>query len=205
MKTNQGLIPLAGVTLVPRGAVRYLIAVACMATATTLALVGHGLVVGDFDRTQQPAAVAAAIAAYAAITAWISGRSDRRPRATAPLVFAHLQTPRPLPVRNWIAAFLLLVLGIYGVAGPESALRTGVPLLGMLLGALFYVVHYRRLMHRQATAVFTLYVDGLLEPEPTAAIDDARAKDPAFDAAVREHQRLCALVTAELRGTEPQI
>ena len=42
----------------------------------------------------------------------------------------------------------------------------------------------RRHTTRQARAVFALYADGALEPEDTAAIDDAREKDEEFDADV---------------------
>ena len=42
----------------------------------------------------------------------------------------------------------------------------------------------RRHTTRQARMVFALYADGALEPEDTAAIDDARQKDAKFDAEV---------------------
>lgn len=52
----------------------------------------------------------------------------------------------------------------------------------------------RRCLRQQAKAIFTLYAEGVLAPGDAAAIDDARAKDPRFDAAVREHQRVVAMV-----------
>lgn len=58
----------------------------------------------------------------------------------------------------------------------------------------------RRHTARQARAVFALYADGLLDPAEAAAIDDARAKDPAFDRALAEHQRIAAAVRRLANG-----
>jgi hypothetical protein len=54
----------------------------------------------------------------------------------------------------------------------------------------------RRHVLLRARALFTLYAEGVLDPQDARALDDARARSAEFDRAVREHQR----VNAELRG-----
>jgi len=200
MKTNEPLIPLAGVCMVPRNLMRAMFRVGiAFALIATMMILG-GLIAGELERVLQQALVTYGIAAYAWVTAMFSSRSDRRPRVTAPLLWKHLQPRPPLPVRTIVVVFVLVVLAAGLVGGWELALRIGVPGTGMLAGALGYVVLHRRQMHRQATVVFALYADGVLDADATAAIDDARAKDAGFDAAVREHQRVCALVATQLRA-----
>jgi hypothetical protein len=199
MKTNEPLIPLAGVRLTPGGAVRALLWVGAASVAVAVALLGYGLVAGELDRMLQRAAVSAFVACYAIGVAIYARRSDRRPRVPAPFVFAHVRKRPPLPVRAIAALFVAVVLGVWFASGWEAALRLGVSGAGILCGMWFFAVLYRRQMHRQATTIFTLYADGLLDAAATAAIDDARRKDPVFDAAVREHQRLCAEVARVLQ------
>jgi hypothetical protein len=52
----------------------------------------------------------------------------------------------------------------------------------------------QRHTRRKAHALFALYSDGALDPDDTAAIDDARAKDPEFDAEVCAWQQVGAHV-----------
>jgi hypothetical protein len=61
----------------------------------------------------------------------------------------------------------------------------------------------RHFLRQQASAVFTLYAEGVLAPGDAAAIDDAREKDPQFDAAVREHQRVVAMVEQRVQPGVP--
>jgi hypothetical protein len=119
---------------------------------------------------------------------------------TAPLLWKHVQPRPPLPIGRFIAMFAMVVAVIGLFSGWERMLRVGVPSLGMLAGALAYAAFYQRQMHQQATMLFALYADGVLDAATTAAIDDARQKDPAFDTAVREHQRVCGLVASQMRG-----
>lgn len=198
MKPTE-LIPLANVQLVPRGIVLGLYAAAALFTVAALALVGYGLLAGELEHVLKQAGISLFVAVYAGIIAVVTARSDRRSRMTAPLVFAHVRPPAPLPVRAFALAFACAVVMTGLLSGWEQALRLGVEGSGMLGGLWLYVVLYRRSMHRQATVLFTLYADGLLDPASTTAIDDARQRDPAFDAAVREHQRVSALVTEQLR------
>jgi hypothetical protein len=44
--------------------------------------------------------------------------------------------------------------------------------------------------------LFALYADGALDPADTAAIEDARRKDPKFDAEIRAFQALGARIEA---------
>jgi hypothetical protein len=199
MKTNEPLIPLAGVRMVPRNLMRALFWVGIAFAVIAATMVLGGLIAGELERVLQQALVGFGIAAYACATSMLASRSDRRARVTAPLLWKHLQPRPPLPARTFVVAFVLVVLAVGLVGGWERALRIGLPGLGMLAGSLGYVVLHRRQMHRQATVVFTLYADGVLDADATAAIDDARAKDADFDAAVREHQRVCAQVATQLR------
>jgi hypothetical protein len=199
MKAGEPLIPLTGVRLVPRGAVRALFWVGLAFALQAAGVVVYGVAAGKLERTLSQAGASAFVAAYAWITAAVATRGDRRARATAPLVFAHVRPRPPLPVRPVAAAVALALAGVGLLWGAEAALRTGVPTAGILGGVWLYVVMYRLHMHRQATAVFALYADGMLDAAATAAIDDARRKDPEFDAAVTEHQRICAQVARQVR------
>lgn len=58
---------------------------------------------------------------------------------------------------------------------------------GMLLFISGTIELMRRHTNQQARAVFALYADGALEPDDTAAIDDARQKDSKFDADVQAY------------------
>jgi hypothetical protein len=200
MKADEPLIPLAGVRMVPRNLTRALFWVGIAFAVIATAMILGGLIAGELGRVLEQSLVFFGVAAYACVTAMLSSRSDRRPRVTAPQLWKHLQPRSPLPTRTFAVAFVMVVLATGLVGGWELALRIGLPGSGMLAGLLASVVLYRRQMHRQATVMFALYADGVLDAAATAAIDDARAKDPAFDAAVREHQRVCALVAAQLRG-----
>jgi hypothetical protein len=64
-------------------------------------------------------------------------------------------------------------------------------ILAFLSGAMEVI---RRHTTNQARALFALYADGALDPADTAAIEDARAKDPQFDAEVRAFQELGARI-----------
>jgi hypothetical protein len=200
MKANEPLIPLAGVRLVPHSLIRAMLWVGIGIAAIAMAMLLHGLIAGELVRTGKQALIGFGIAIYVCGSAMLATRSDRRPRATAPLLWKHLQPRPPLPIGRFVVMFLLVVAVLGLTSGWELALRVGVPSAGILAGALAYATLYQRQMHRQATVLFALYADGVLDAAATAAIDDARQKDPAFDTAVREHQRVCSLVAAQLRG-----
>jgi len=93
----------------------------------------------------------------------------------------------------WPASVLFGVGVVCGLVwgGPifwHGCVQTG-GMLAFISGSIEIV---RRHVHRLASAVFTLYAEGQLDPADAAAIDDARGKDPKFDAAIREHQRIVA-------------
>lgn len=200
MKANEPLIPLAGVRLVPHSLIRAMFWVGIGIAAIATAMLLYGLIAGELARIGKQALIGFGVAIYACASAMIASRSDRRPRATAPLLWKHLQPRSPLPIGLFVAMFLLVVAVIGLTSGWELALRVGVPSVGILGSALAYATFYQRQMHRQATMLFALYADGVLDAAATSAIDDARQKDPAFDTAVREHQRVCSLVASQLRG-----
>lgn len=119
---------------------------------------------------------------------------DWRRRMPAPIVFAHLHHDAPSPFYRrvfWPAvATTVLALGLGIVFGHwrwlQGFLQTGA-ILAIASGSMEAA---RRHTARQARTVFALYADGLLDADATAAIDDARAKDPAFAKALAEYQRV---------------
>ena len=200
MKDDEPLIPLVGVRRVPHRLMRVLFWVGIGVAAIAMAMLLYGLLAGELARVWPQASVGFFVAIYACATALLAARSDRKPSVPAPLLWKHVQPRPPLPMGWFVMVFALVVVVIGMASGWERALRVGVPGTGILAGALAYAAFYQRQMHRQATVLFALYADGVLDAETTAAIDDARQKDPAFDTAVREHQRVCSLVASQLRG-----
>jgi hypothetical protein len=121
---------------------------------------------------------------------------DWHRRMPAPLLFAHLQQDRPSQFYRrtfWPALAVAVVATAIGCAFGHWRILSGFLQTGWLLAFLsgsFEAV--RRHTTKQARAVFALYADGLLEESDAEAIDDARRKDPAFDAAVQDYQQVAA-------------
>ncbi len=89
---------------------------------------------------------------------------------------------------------LALLLGACGVT-PQIWLRMlHAPALILFLAGTQEAIR-RHLLHR-ARAVFMLYADGVLVAEDARAIDDARARHPDLDRAVRDFQTVAARLQA---------
>ncbi len=119
----------------------------------------------------------------------------RRRLPAAPLLY-HLQNDRVLPFYRrvfWPALAVAVIATTIGCVFGHWRILQGFLQAGWMLtfmsGSMEAV---RRHTTKQARAVFALYADGVLDPADAAAIDDARKKDPKFDAAVREFQRVAA-------------
>ena len=123
-------------------------------------------------------------------------KKDWQRRPNPVLLLHHLQGRSIVPMaRIWFwNALLVLVIGlVLMLCGQPKALWLSPVFMGsiwMVCAAFLRAMHAHLL--RRARAVFTLYAEGVLEPADAVAIDDARAKNPDFDRAVREHQKINA-------------
>lgn len=115
---------------------------------------------------------------------------DRHRRLPATALLFHVQNDRPIPLYRIVFFPALTVFVI--VAGFALSFDD-LPLFGLLqtsgmlafLGGTLEAA--RRHTTRQARDVFACYAAGSLDPANTAAIDEARRLDEAFDAGLREH------------------
>lgn len=133
--------------------------------------------------------------------------ADWRRRMPAAALLHHVQNDRVLPFYRrvfWPALAIALVATAIGCIFGHWRILHGFLQTGWMLAVMSGSMEAaRRHTTKQARAVFALYADGVLEPADAAAIDDARSKDPKFDAAVREFQQ----VAAQLRelGSGPAV
>ena len=112
MKSNEPLIPLAGVRLVPPGVVRALFVIGLASFALALGMILSGLVVGRIERVWAGVGVCAWGVYCCGIAIYGDRRHQQHPRAHAPLVFAHVQPRPPLPLRTVAVAYVIVVLGV---------------------------------------------------------------------------------------------
>lgn len=123
--------------------------------------------------------------------------NDWHRRLPAPMVFGYLQRCEPSKFYRrafWPSLFVLAV-GLALVFSFGWLVGSGFVQAGFIVGFLAGSQEaVRRHLHRSATAVFALYADGVLDPLDAAAIDSARRTDARFDAAVRDYQRVMAVV-----------
>ena len=126
--------------------------------------------------------------------------ADSRRRMPAPILFAQLRHDQPtLFYRRvfWPCLALTAVCLVVGALfGHWHLLQGFLQTSAILAFTAGCQEASRRHSTRLARSVFALYADGVLDPADAAAIDDARAKDPKFDAAVREYQQLAARLEA---------
>jgi hypothetical protein len=120
-------------------------------------------------------------------------------RVRAPGLFLFLEDhprTRPLARAATVLSPLFLLSGVVALPlwGARTAVLGGFLHCGLLLLSVVIEAVSRSLLRRQAAAIFTLYLEGVLAPDDAAAIDHARARDPRFDAAVRDHQHVVAMV-----------
>jgi hypothetical protein len=205
MKTGAPPIPLASVAMFPRALSAAALAIGALGVATTGAIaVGAGAGWLDAPRDGERIGLVVTFAAslFGLALGWLLPRLRVRPRD----LFAHVQRPA-----RWSPPAVLLALvsgALPAVAaagalcgwGSRAMIMTAVNcgIVAAIAGGIGLV---RRHLHRQAIAVFALYAEGALDPADARAIDAARAMDPAFDAAVLEHQRITGLVAEQLGRT----
>jgi len=197
MKKNEPPIPLRSVVVLPRwlmiGGVA--LSAACMLAGVVMAVYGSltasGGALGGWLGGAFGCVIGGAGGLFGTLADW-------RRRLPAPLLFAQLQRDKALPFfRVFWPALAAVIVGLVLACFWDSQIvwhglvQTG----GILAFASGCQETIRRHSNRKARAVFTLYADGMLDGADAAAIDEARRKDPKFDAAVQEFQR----VAAELR------
>ena len=193
MKKGSVPIPLASVVVLPRAVMIGGVVLSAGCIVAGFVLLGYGIATAS----------GAALGGYlgGALGCIFGGAGglfgtlcDWKRRVTAPLLFAYLQQDRPsLLFRRvfWPAVVLCAIGVVAGLTwGGPLAWHGGVQTGGMLAFMSGTTEAIRRHLHRLASAIFTLYAEGVLDPVDAAAIDDARAKNPDFDAAVRRHQEL---------------
>jgi len=194
MKHGETPIPVRSVICLPRWllVISILLCGACMAAGLALAIWGIA--------TQRGGSLGGALGgAFGCLIGGAGGLfgtlCDWRRRLPAPVLLAHVQQDMPSQYyrRVFWPALCVAVIGtaIGTFVWSHPALWHGVVqtcgILACMAGGMEVI---RRHTTAQARAVFGLYADGLLDAADAAAIDDARSKDPKFDAAVREHQRV---------------
>ena len=207
MKKQEQAIPLRSVIILPRwlmvGGVA--LGVACM-------LGGVGLIVFAFGWTEGGARYGALGGAFGCLIGGAGGLfgtlCDWRRRLPATIYLQHIHHDEPALMyrRAFKPAVVALVLGLvvgcflwnnpaiwFGVVQPMG-------ILSFISGVQEAI---RRHSTQQARAVFALYADGVLEPEDTAAIEDARQKDPEFDADVLAYLQISKQVDAFALGAAP--
>lgn len=207
MKKGEATIPLHSVIILPRW---------LMLGATILsgscALAGAGLIAWGLATArghQLGGWIGAGLGCLIGGAGGVFGTlRDWQRRLPAPLVFAHLKQDAPSPFYRrvfWPALAVTILTLILGLIWGHwhwwrGFLQTGA-MLAFVSGSMEAM---RRHTTRQARTVFALYADGLLDAADTAAIDDARRKNPTFDGEVTAFQSIAAKV-AQMTGanTEP--
>ena len=131
---------------------------------------------------------------------------DQKRRLPAPVYLRYyVNNDKPSPMYRKVFWPALVVFCIGVLLGclfwNNRAIWQGiVQTSGILLFISGSIEAMRRHTTRQARAVFALYADGALEPEDTAAIDDARQKDAKFDDEVLTYLEISEQVTAFTAG-----
>jgi len=199
MKANEPSIVLPGMQSVLTG-------FGLLATACSASVFGVGVVAAlQTFRGAMPLAVGLVMApiglGFGAAGLFVMlGRWSNR--LSAPHLLVHLQNERPLLLYRvfFVASLAMLVAGFVLSAWSNYGMglvQTGAMFAGVLGG----LEWFRRRVRMRARILFTLYADGMLDPEATAAIDAARSQDERFDAAVRSFQQWNAAVTELSRAT----
>lgn len=199
MKTKEKPIPVRSVIGLPRWMMVAGVVVGGLCIAAGLGLLGYMLIAEPTTtpRNWYGGLIGGAVGCLGGGAGALFGTlADWRRRMPAPVLWHHLQNDRVLPFYRrvfWPALVVAVVSTTIGCVFGHWRILQGFLQTGWMLAFMagtFEAV--RRHTTRQARAVFALYADGVLDPADAAAIDDARAKDPKFDAAVREYQQLAA-------------
>lgn len=193
MKKVPAPIPLATVVLLPRWLLTCGVVLSSACIAAGFVLLGYGLATASGSALG--GYVGGAIGCIGGGGGGLFGTlRDWSRRIPAPALLACLRYEHPLRFYRLVFWPALTVFGLGIVAGliwGGPAIWHGMVQTGGMLAFMSGVQEVgRRHMHRVATAIFTLYAEGVLDPRDAAAIDDARRKDPDFDAAVIAHREL---------------
>lgn len=193
------LMPVRSVVLLPTWAIRGGIAVALLAMFTGILLAVYGLTTASGNELGgwlggAFGCLVGGGGAFAGV--WFAARA----RLPALHLWQAMQRTEPLALyrRLFRPGLVLTVLGgIVGVGFDSAAVRIGLLQPAAIVTTIAGLLELeRRHSLAAARALFALYADGALTPDDAAAIDDARAKVPAFDAEVRAWRALQAKMDA---------
>jgi hypothetical protein len=194
MKKNEPPIPVRSVVILPRPLMWISVGVCSALALGCVGLIVWGLVFAE-GRDARWGAAGGGLGGLIGCAGGLFGTlRDWHRRLPATQLLRHVRHDAPLPFyrRAFWPALALFVAGVAaGCVWHERAIWQGVVqpagMIAFLSGGMELI---RRHTTRQARTLFVLYVDGTLAAEDRAAIDDARAKDPAFDAEVHAWQRV---------------
>lgn len=198
-------IPLSSVVVLPRWLLVVGVITSALCVAAGFALLGYGIAVASGPRLggYVGAALGCILGGGGALFGVLRDWTRRIP---ANVLLHYLRQDRPLPFyrKVFVPASILCALGVVaGLVWGGPAIWHGMVQTGGLLAFLSGVQELgRRHLHRVATAIFTLYAEGALDPRDVVAIEDARRKDADFDLAVRSHQALHGRVADLLRESD---
>lgn len=191
MRTDEPSVPLHSVVLLPRW-----LMLAGAATSIAAILAGVVLIVLGLSSAATGGPRGGLIGGGAGCLIGGAGAlfgtmRDWHRRLPANVLLRHVQNDVPLAFHRrvfWPAVVILAIGVAAGLVWNHRAIWQGVvqpsAMLAFLSGVLEVI---RRHSTRGARAVFALYADGVLDPTDARAIDDARAKDAAFDAELRSY------------------
>jgi hypothetical protein len=188
MKANEQPIPLRSIIILPRwmmiGGV--VISGACMLAGLVMIVYA----IGWEEPGQLAGWIGGAVGCVLGGGGGLFGTlCDQKRRLPATVYLRYINNDKVAPMYRkvfWPALVVLcigLIIGCFVWSSPviwHGMVQTS-GILTFISGSIEVM---RRHTTRQARAVFALYADGALEPEDTAAIDDAREKDEEFDADV---------------------
>jgi hypothetical protein len=193
MKQNDKPIPVRSVVLLPRWLMIGGVVLSSVLLLGCLGLIGYGFTLEEPG--PRWGCIGGGLGGAIGCLGGLWGTlNDWRRRLPATFLLAHVQNDAPLPFyrRVFWPALCVCAVGIaLGCIWNERAIWHGMVQSGGMLAFISGSMELiRRHTTRQARALFALYADGALAAADCAAIEDARRKDPQFDAAVRAFQEL---------------
>lgn len=207
MKHHEPPIPVRSVVCLPRWLMLGGTALSAACIAAGVGMIGYAI--GWAEPAARGGLIGGAVGCVIGGAGGLFGTlNDWHRRLPATALWQHLRHDRAnaLYRRAFWPSLALLAAGlVVGWFWPSRAIWHGVVQTSAILAFVAGTIEAaRRHTTRQARAVFALYADGLLAADEAAAIDDARRKDAAFDAAVRAWSALSTeLRTREIAASQP--